>query len=114
MSDNKENNIFKILLNDNNVNNYTKLYLILYQMNFYKKNYIPNKLIANRLNIDIQDSRKLLNVFKKKGIIVIYYIGKKKYFKFKDKKDTILDESDYKTNKEIEFDFDYNWLEGED
>lgn len=113
MSDNKENNIFKILLNDNNVNNYTKLYLILYQMNYYKKNYIPNKLLANKLGMQIRDVRRLLNVFKKKGIIVIYYIGKKKYFKFKNKQDTILDVTNYKKDEEIEFDFDYNWLEGE-
>lgn len=114
MNNNKEDNIFQLLMNDNNVNNYTKLYLILYQMNYYKKNYIPNKLIANRLGMQVNNVKKLLNVFKKKGIIIIYYIGKKKYFKFKDKKDTILNESDYKTNKEIDFDLNYNWLEGED
>ena len=114
MNNNKEYNIFQLLMNDNNVNNYTKLYLILYQMNYYKKNYIPNKLLANRLNMQIRDIRRLLNIFKKKGIIIIYYIGKKKYFKFKDNKDTILNETDYKTNEKIDFDFNYNWLEGED
>lgn len=110
---NNEDNIFKLLLNDDNVNNYTKLYIILYQMNYYKKNYIPNKLLANRLNMQIRDIRRLLNVFKKKGIIVIYYIGKKKYFKFVDKKDKFYNETDYKTNEKIDFDFNYNWLEEE-
>ena len=75
-----KNNIFKSLLNDNNVNKYTKLYLILYQMNHYNRYYIPNKLIANRLKIDIKLCSRLLNMFKDKGIIKIYYIGKRRYF----------------------------------
>lgn len=97
-----ENNIFKLILNDDNVNKYTKLYLILYQMNYYKRHYIPNRLIANRLNLDIKLCPRLLNKFKEKGIIKIYYIGKKRYFKF-------INEIN---KKEVEFD-DYNWLEGE-
>lgn len=96
------NNIFKIILNDDNVNDYTKLYLILYQMSYYKRYYIPNKLIANRLKIDVKLCPRLLNKFKEKGIIKIYYIGKKRYFRF-------INEID---RKDINYDdLDYNWLE---
>ena len=94
-----ENNIFKLILNDDNVNKYTKLYLILYQMNYYKKNYIPNRLIANRLNLDIRNSRRLLKIFEEKGIIKIYYIGKRRYFRF-------VNEIN---KKEVNYE-DYDWL----
>lgn len=97
-----ENNIFKLILNDDNVNKYTKLYLILYQMNHYKKNYIPNRLIANRLNLDIKLCPRLLNKFKEKGIIKIYYIGKRRYFRF-------VNEIN---KKEVNYE-DYDWLEEE-
>ena len=97
-----ENNIFKLILNDDNVNKYTKLYLILYQMNHYKKNYIPNRLIANRLNLDIPHSCRLLKMFEEKGIIRIYYIGQKRYFRF-------VNEI---KKKEVNYE-DYDWLEEE-
>ena len=100
---NMKNNIFKSLLNDNNVNKYTKLYLILYQMNHYNRYYIPNKLIANRLKLSIRNSIRLLNMFKDKGIIKIYYIGKRRYFRF------IND-----ININVESNFDYDWLNGDD
>lgn len=98
-----KNNIFKSLLNDNNVNKYTKLYLILYQMNHYNRYYIPNKLIANRLKLSIRNSIRLLNMFKDKGIIKIYYIGKRRYFRF------IND-----ININVESNFDYDWLNDDD
>ena len=94
-----ENNIFKLILNDDNVNKYTKLYLILYQMNHYKRYYIPNRLIANRLNLDIKLCPRLLNKFKEKGIIKIYYIGKRRYFRF-------VNEIN---KKEVNYE-DYDWL----
>lgn len=97
-----ENNIFKLILNDDSVNDYTKLYLILYQMSYYKRHYIPNKLIANRLKLNIRNSRRLLKVFEEKGIIKIYYIGKRRYFKF-------INEIN---KKEVDYE-DYNWLEEE-
>ena len=91
------NNIFKRLLDDNNVNNYTKLYLILYQLNHYEKRYIPNKLISNRLKLDIRNSRRLLKVFEDKKIIKVYYIKSKRYFKF------------IENNKKVDFE-DFDWL----
>ena len=70
-------------------------------MNYYKRHYIPNRLIANRLNLDIKLCPRLLNKFKEKGIIKIYYIGKKRYFKF-------VNEIE---KKEVEFDeLNYDWL----
>ena len=93
-----ENNIFKFLMNDDSVNDYTKLYLILYQLNYYKRYYIPNKMISNRLKLSIRNARRLLKQFEDKGIIKITYIGKKRYFRF---------------NKEVNHydDFnDFDWL----
>lgn len=93
-----ENNIFKLLMYDDSVNDYTKLYLILYQLNYYKRYYIPNKMICNRLKLNIRNSRRLLKKFEDKGIIKITYIGKKRYFRFT--KDLIPND-----------DFmDYDWL----
>ena len=97
-----ENNIFKLIMNDDNVNDYTKMYLILYQMNHYKKNYIPNKLLCNRLHIRKNWCIRLLNKFKEKGIIKIYYIGQKRYFRF-------VNEI---KKKEVDYE-DYDWLEEE-
>lgn len=77
-----ENNIFKLLMHDDSVNDYTKLYLILYQLNYYKRYYIPNKMISNRLKLSIRNSRRLLKQFEDKGIIKITYIDKKRYFRF--------------------------------
>lgn len=93
-----ENSIFKLLMNDDSVNDYTKLYLILYQLNYYKRYYIPNKMICNRLKIRKNWAIRLLKKFEDKGIIKITYIGKKRYFRF---------------NKEVNHydDFnDFNWL----
>ena len=94
------NNIFKSLLNDDNVNDYTKLYLILYQMNYYQRHYIPNKLISNRLNLKIPNCTRLLKRLEKNNIIKITYIGKKRYFKFINNIKT----TDYE---------EYNWLDSD-
>lgn len=89
-------------MSDDHVNKYTKLYLILYQMNHYKRNYIPNRLISNRLKIDVKLCSRLLNKFKEKGIIKIYYIGSKRYFRF-------VEEI---KKKDVDYE-DYDWLEEE-
>ena len=69
-------------MNDDSVNDYTKLYLILYQLNYYRRNYIPNKMICNRLKLNIRNSRRLIKKFEDKGIIKVTYINKRRYFRF--------------------------------
>ena len=77
-----ENNIFKLLMQDDSVNDYTKLYLMLYQLNHYERYYIPNKMICNRLKLNIRNSRRLIKKFEDKGIIKVTYINKRRYFRF--------------------------------
>lgn len=114
--DNKDNNnIFKILLNDDKVNNYTKLYLILNRLDYYKKYYIPNQLIMKELKLSCSNSQKLIAVFKKRKIIRIYYKGNKRYFEFIDNNTDDKDNFRYipteKEQEEIRNILDYNWLE---
>lgn len=106
MKKNNENNIFYILINDDNVNNYTKMLILLNRLNYYKDNYIPNIKLMKMLCIkESKNIRRLLKKLKENNVINIYYIGKKRYFKFikMKKKDTF---------KPTEL-FDYNWLEEE-
>lgn len=77
-----ENNIFKTLLIDENVNNYSKMYIVLYQLNYFKCYYIPNKLLMNRLKLSKREVIRLINIFKNKKIITIKYINNRRYFKF--------------------------------
>lgn len=113
-------NIFKQLVDNKNVNLYTKLYLILYQMDYYKKYYIPNKLIMNKLNINKQNACRLIQQLKKDKIIRIYYKGSRRYFEFINKElEELKREDNFKyiptdeEQKEINNILTYNWLEDE-
>lgn len=89
-------------MNDTNVNLYTKLLIILSQMEYFNRHYIPNKLIMNRLKIDKYVSSKLINKLVENNIIDVIYLGSKRYFRFKE---------NYKKSYYDDFDnFDYNWL----
>lgn len=105
MKKNNENNIFYILMNDDNVNNYTKMLILLNRLNYYKDNYIPNIKLMKMLGINKPNTIRIINKLRENNLINIYYIGKKRYFKFikMKKKDTF---------KPTEL-FDYNWLEEE-
>lgn len=99
--------IFDILMKDNNVNNYTKMLILLNRLNYYSDNYIPNKKLMKILKIDDKKSiRRLIDKLKKNKIIYVYYIGKKRYFKFINKKMN-EDKMEYTSL------YDYNWLEEE-
>lgn len=99
--------IFDILMKDNNVNNYTKMLILLNRLNYYSDNYIPNKKLMKILKIDDKKSiRRLIDKLKKNKIIYVYYIGKKRYFKFINKKMND-DKMEYTSL------YDYNWLEEE-
>ena len=100
---NQKINIFNLLIKDGNVNLYTKLLIILSQMDYFNRHYIPNKLIMNRLKTNKKNSIRLINMLKENNIIDVIYLGSKRYFRFKE---------NYKKSYYDDFDnFDYNWLE---
>ncbi len=98
--------IFDILMKDNNVNNYTKMLILLNRLNYYSDNYIPNKKLMKILKINKPNVIRILGLLKKNKIIYVYYIGKKRYFKFINKKIN-EDKMEYTSL------YDYNWLEEE-
>lgn len=98
--------IFDILMKDNNVNNYTKMLILLNRLNYYSDNYIPNKKLMKILKINKPNVIRILGLLKKNKIIYVYYIGKKRYFKFINKKMND-DKMEYTSL------YYYNWLEEE-
>lgn len=98
-----KSNLYHILLENKRVNHYTKLLIMLNTYNHFKDYYIPNKKLTRILKIENNRVRGLLKQLQDDNIIKLYYIGKKRYFRFLTK--------DKKENIEI---FDYNWLEEED
>ena len=98
--------IFDILMKDNNVNNYTKMLILLNRLNYYSDNYIPNIKLMKMLGINKKNTIRIINKLKEEKIIYVYYIGKKRYFKFINKKIN-EDKMEYTSL------YDYNWLEEE-
>lgn len=98
--------IFDILMKDNNVNNYTKMLILLNRLNYYSDNYIPNKKLMKILKINKPNVIRILGLLKKNKIIYVYYINKKRYFKFINKK--LNDDKMEYTSL-----YDYNWLDEE-
>ena len=101
-----DENIYKVLLTNKRVNNYTKLLIILNNLNYYKDYYIPNKKLKNQLKIDYKNIRTLLHQLEDDNIIKIGYKGKKRYFKFLTK-----NEKEKKDHIKL---FKYDWLNDED
>lgn len=99
--------IFDILMKDNNVNNYTKMLILLNRLNYYSDNYIPNKKLMKILKLnDIPNVRRIIKKLEDNKIIHTYYINKKRYFKFINKKIN-EDKMEYTSL------YDYNWLDEE-
>ena len=61
--------IFDILMKDNNVNNYTKMLILLNRLNYYSDNYIPNKKLMKILKINKPNVIRILGLLKKNKII---------------------------------------------
>ena len=91
----KKDDIFNILLDNKNVNYYTKLLILLSRYSYYYDYYIPNKKIMNTLHISDNNVRRLINKAKEDNIIKVYYKGNRRYFKFINK------EEEEKPNVEI-------------
>lgn len=104
----QKNKIINIILNDKNVNYYTKLMILLNTWDYYEDYYIPNRKIMNILKINKCWTIRLLKKLEENNIIHIFYRGRKRYFTFiaKSNNNEIIEE---KTHKEDLF--DYNWLE---
>ena len=100
-------NIIKILLNNEKVNNYTKLMVILNTLDHYEDYYIPNKKLTNMLSISKNNVRLLLHQLEDDKIIKVFYQGRKRYFTFIATSDSDEDKK-YTNNLD-----DYNWLEDE-
>lgn len=104
----KNNNIFKELLNNKRVNNYTKMLIILNSLDYYKDYYIPNRKLMNILSLDKKSIVRLLINLKEDNLISIFYLGRKRYFTIKMLKCKEEKQLDFNTNV-----LDYNWLEEE-
>ena len=103
----KDNNLFSILLEDENVNFYTKMLIMLSMLDYYEDYYIPNIKLMKMLGINKKSTIRLLKKLEDENIIRLFYKGKKRYFsfiKYKNKKKLNNDKIDL---------FDYDWLNEE-
>ena len=100
-----KNNLFNLLMNDKNVNNYTKALIIISQMNHFKKIYIPNKVFMNKLNIDKKSVIRIVNKLKENKFIKVSYYENKRYIKIMDNIDS---------NKNFYYFDSYDWLSEEE
>ena len=91
--------LMKIVLESKSVNCETKLIIILYWYNKYKKNYICNNMLFNRFKGEytIRTIQSALRKIEDSGLIKIWFHGKKRYFSFNQKY----------LKPEL---FDYDWL----
>lgn len=95
-------NLNAILMRDKNVCVYTKLLILISQMNYFGKHDISNTLIVRRLGITKAYAIRTLNKMKQNGIIKINYNGPKRYI--------TLCNYDYIVNFEP---FTDDWLNGD-
>ena len=104
-------NLFKILLKNKRVNNYTKLLILLNTLNFYEDYHIPNKKLMNMLKINKNRVIVLLHQLEEDRIIKVFYKNRKRYFTF-----IATDDSEEKIEERTNYNelYDYNWLEDEE
>lgn len=102
--------ITKLLLDNDRVNNYTKLMIILSRLNYFEEYYIPNAKLMKMLGIRKHRLIGLLKQLEEDKVISIFYRGRKRFFIFKN--DGYEKENyDYEEKKEL---FDYDWLNDEE
>ena len=92
-------NLYKTLLEDDNVNLYTKVLIIISQYTFYDNFYMPNRLFMNKLDVDKKSVIRILNKMQRKGLISVRYYENKRYIKL----------INYNKQKKREI-FDYDYL----
>lgn len=103
-----KNSIISILLNNENVNFYTKLLIFLYYKNKNKSYKISDSEICKRLKLDIVKDRKKIYTtlckIEKDKIIKLKIVGRQRFFEW-----LILEkeENDFELFRILE---NYNWL----
>lgn len=106
--------ITKLLLENNRVNHYTKLMIILSSLNYYEDYYIPNRKLMNMLGIEKNRIRGLLHQLQEDKLIAIFYKGRKRYFTFLQTGNEKEKEEDKKEELPGSDLFDYDWLNDEE
>ena len=104
------NDLFSILLNDDNVNHYTKLLIILNRLDYYQEYYIPNKKLMKMLGIHKKNVIQILNKLEDNNVIKLHYKKSKRYFDFVNIQNKVKFKEDIQ-NINL---YDYNWLEEEE
>lgn len=111
MKKQKSNSIYKILLQNKRVNNYTKLLMLLNSLDYYEDYYIPNKKIMNILKIHKKNTIKLLHQLEEDKMIHIFYKNRKRFFSFiAEVKESNVDVDKIKESEEYKEVFSYDWL----
>lgn len=103
------NNIITILKKSKYVNNYTKLLLLLNNLDYHGDYYIPNKKLEKILKINKNRVIFLLHQAEDERLIRLIYRDRKRFFLFIDKNKKSEEEIIKKPDL-----FDYNWLEDEE
>ena len=107
----KSNSIYKILLQNKRINNYTKLLLLLNTLDYYEDYYIPNKKIMNILKINKNRVIVLLHQLEEDKMIHIFYKNRKRFFSFiAEVKESNVDVGKIKESEEYKEVFSYDWL----
>lgn len=105
----KNNNLYNILLNNEKVNTYTKILIILNQLSYNHEFYIPNKKLLNickkyKIKINTRQLQNVLTSLVNNKLINIFHKGNYRYFnlnyynnsrKIKDKTYELEDEDDW-------------------
>ena len=109
MKNNKpKNDLFSILLDDKNVNYYTKMLIMLNRLDYYQEYYIPNKKLMKMLGIHKKNVIQILNKLEENNVIKLHYKKSKRYFDF-----VKIQNRKHEDLKNIQL-YDYNWLEEEE
>lgn len=111
MKKQKNNKIYKILLQNKRVNNYTKLLMLLNSLDYYEDYYIPNKKIINILKINKKNTIRLLHQLEEDKMIHVFYKNKKRFFTFTgEPKESTVNVDKIKQSEEYQEIFSYDWL----
>lgn len=102
----KNVNLFELLINNENVNLYTRVILFIYNCNYYNRFYIPNQMIMNKFKINKFNSSRIINKLKDDNIIKIQFLNNKRMIKINN-----ISIIDYNTKKSMincnTFNYDY-------
>lgn len=106
----KNNSLYNILLNDENVNTYTKVLIMLNQLHYNHDFYIPNKKLLNickkyKIKINTRQLQYILINLVSNKLINIFYKGNLRYFNL-----NYYNNSRKIKDKTYELEEEYDWL----